>query len=593
MKKSLLSLLSVCILAGCSQEATKSAETIESNENVEQENAIESVEDTNHSADDKKEITEPIDPVTVDIPMWDFQEDKEYQLKMKVGPVIREEGYGILPVKVDTEDNITSTFKRLFDIGVFTGEGISSEQGYDIRLIDAENMTVSHPAVLMQEGYTTHAVQTFLGHGFGNDNATFGVDQDPVTYFVAFDAPKTEEVHVLFSQVGMVQSVPVVDREDSGMAFYDDKQDEVAENVVPSVDNILERELLNEQYDLLEGHYESLQKRVEPIESYKENLETSLSRIDEIEYSTLILSSDVLFDFDSSDLSEEADTELQAAIDELESVEGGKLEIVGHTDRENTEAYNQTLSEKRANAVKERLASLTDLSKYDEVTTEGKSFNEPIADNESEEGRAQNRRVALQFTPPKEEIVIESTEERLPDPEGQVSRFPDSVKTSFGNVEMIELKQVDDLTVGRFKVFKTEETKLKYDALAHVAGVGARGWSSDDSIGYNQFSAYAPTMISNGQRYYPLDYYLTPLTGNYIDEKVEKAPEDKKFIVPLAERNMPQGTSTNGAYFYATVVWPTTNEEEVTIDLADTGVYQSSTERTEPWRITNVPIIKE
>lgn len=591
MKKYIFSLFSILLLVGCSQES-EPAESIEGEKTPQEESSEETTEMDEKQTSESEKAT-IANPVMIERSIWDFNEDQEYILKMEVGPIIREEGYGILPVTVDAEGDITSTFKRLFDIGVFTGEGISSEQGYDIRLVDSKNMKVSHPAVLMEEGYTTKAVQTFIENGTGKDNSTFGTDQDPVTYYVAFDAPEVDQVQVLFKNAGLVEDVPVVDRDDSGMAFFDDEDEDLPDHIVPSVDNILKRELLTDQYEGLDGNYESLQKRVEPIESYKENLETSLSRIDEVEFSTVNLSSDVLFDFDSSDLSDTADDELQAAIIELTGIDGGKLEIIGHTDKENTEEYNQSLSEERAESVRNRLADLTDLSQFDEVTTEGRSFNEPIADNESEEGRAQNRRVALQFTPPKEKVVVESTEETLPEPEGPISKFPESVETKFGNVEIESLKQVDGMLVGQFKVFKSEHTGLKYDALTHSPGVGARGWSVNKSIGYNQFSAYAPTLVSNGQRFYPLDYYLTPLTGKYIDQKVEDTQEDLKFIVPLAERSMPQGTSTNGAYFYATVVWPSVTDKEVTIDLADTGVYQTSTKQTAPWRITNVPIEKD
>lgn len=58
------------------------------------------------------------------------------------------------------------------------------------------------------------------------------------------------------------------------------------------------------------------------MESYRESVETSVSRIDEVEHATLILSSDVLFEFDSADLTAEADRELEAVIAELAGVEG-------------------------------------------------------------------------------------------------------------------------------------------------------------------------------------------------------------------------------------------------------------------------------
>ena len=58
-------------------------------------------------------------------------------------------------------------------------------------------------------------------------------------------------------------------------------------------------------------------------------------------------------------------------------------------------AYNQKLSERRANAVKEYLVSKG--VEKNRVYTEGKSFTQPIASNKTAEGRAKNRRVEIEM----------------------------------------------------------------------------------------------------------------------------------------------------------------------------------------------------
>lgn len=69
------------------------------------------------------------------------------------------------------------------------------------------------------------------------------------------------------------------------------------------------------------------------------------------------------------------------------------VEIVGHTDDVDTEEYNMTLSEQRANSVRDYLVSKgLDPSK---VVTTGKGESMPIASNKTEQGRAQNRRVEV------------------------------------------------------------------------------------------------------------------------------------------------------------------------------------------------------
>ena len=89
------------------------------------------------------------------------------------------------------------------------------------------------------------------------------------------------------------------------------------------------------------------------------------------------------------------------ALDDLVSkIQGINLEViiaVGHTDSVGSDAYNQKLSLKRAEAVK---AYLTGKGiEANRVYTEGKGEKQPIADNRTAEGRAKNRRVEIKITP--------------------------------------------------------------------------------------------------------------------------------------------------------------------------------------------------
>ena len=104
---------------------------------------------------------------------------------------------------------------------------------------------------------------------------------------------------------------------------------------------------------------------------------------------------DTFFDFDKSNLKPEG----MAKLDDLVGKIGGmNLEViiaVGHTDNIGTMAYNQKLSERRANAVKEYLVSKG--VEKNRVYTEGKSYTQPIASNKTAEGRAKNRRVEIEM----------------------------------------------------------------------------------------------------------------------------------------------------------------------------------------------------
>ena len=103
---------------------------------------------------------------------------------------------------------------------------------------------------------------------------------------------------------------------------------------------------------------------------------------------------DTFFDFDKYVIKPEGKAKLD---DLVEKTKGIALEViiaVGHTDNIGTFEYNQKLSERRANAVKEYLVSKG--IEKNRIYTEGKSFKNPIASNSTPEGRAKNRRTEIE-----------------------------------------------------------------------------------------------------------------------------------------------------------------------------------------------------
>jgi OOP family OmpA-OmpF porin len=80
----------------------------------------------------------------------------------------------------------------------------------------------------------------------------------------------------------------------------------------------------------------------------------------------------------------------------LKKYTSSKLTIEGHTDNQGSAPFNKTLSEKRANAVKNYLTSKG--IEESRITTVGYGIEKPIADNTTEEGRAKNRRVEFKIT---------------------------------------------------------------------------------------------------------------------------------------------------------------------------------------------------
>lgn len=103
---------------------------------------------------------------------------------------------------------------------------------------------------------------------------------------------------------------------------------------------------------------------------------------------------DAFFDFDKAVLKPEAKVKLDDMASKLKSINLEVVIAVGHTDSVGSDAYNQKLSIKRAEAVKAYLVSKgIDTSR---VYTEGKGEKQPVADNKTAEGRAKNRRVEIE-----------------------------------------------------------------------------------------------------------------------------------------------------------------------------------------------------
>jgi OmpA-OmpF porin, OOP family len=101
----------------------------------------------------------------------------------------------------------------------------------------------------------------------------------------------------------------------------------------------------------------------------------------------------IRFDFDRARIRSESETQLKEISNLLMQRVKGRLLIVGHTDNVGSDDYNVDLSKARATAVK---AWLVDHGiAADRLTTDGKGSALPLASNDTDEGRAKNRRVEL------------------------------------------------------------------------------------------------------------------------------------------------------------------------------------------------------
>ncbi len=106
---------------------------------------------------------------------------------------------------------------------------------------------------------------------------------------------------------------------------------------------------------------------------------------------------DVTFNTASADLSPNATAVLSDVATILNQYPSTYIDVVGHADSQGSATYNQTLSEQRANSV---AGFLVDHKvKQERVYVAGKGESQPIASNDTPEGRAQNRRVEITLRP--------------------------------------------------------------------------------------------------------------------------------------------------------------------------------------------------
>ncbi|MCA1767126.1 MAG: OmpA family protein [Idiomarina sp.] len=133
----------------------------------------------------------------------------------------------------------------------------------------------------------------------------------------------------------------------------------------------------------------------------RENLQGSRIEVDRRgDDIVLNMPSSVTFGFDSAELTSEARSSLNEVASVVSEYADTRVNIAGYTDSTGEEAYNQRLSERRAQAVGSYLGQNGVGSAR--LNTRGYGESQPVASNDSEEGRSQNRRVEITLTPTEE-----------------------------------------------------------------------------------------------------------------------------------------------------------------------------------------------
>ena len=325
------------------------------------------------------------------------------------------------------------------------------------------------------------------------------------------------------------------------------------------------------------------------IERYTRALDDSTSTHAGGKDITVTLASDVTFASDSADLASGAEAQLQTVAGQLKQhPEGGTLSIVGHTDDVQDDAYNQTLSEKRANAVHTRLTQLTNLDKWQTSIT-GKGESEPRVKDTTDEARATNRRVEITLTPANGTTIkssnpstatsaTASSSGKLPDPQGPVAKGSEGVTlTAKGTDASGEVAiTLDHVTrTGGYLLgtvtctVKDGSTGAPLHQLLQDPQTLLANQRDEDGGALPTFNASdGLTLLAGGERIFAADY---------LDADAEQH-------LPLTELrvldHLKAGTAT------ICVVWPDPGGDTVVLDHPD-GKYAL---KGTAYRLTDIPV---
>ncbi|MFC4629972.1 OmpA family protein [Promicromonospora alba] len=397
------------------------------------------------------------------------------------------------------------------------GLGSAGTDGRGVRLVDTGAGLV-HPVAYAPGGSPAAAIE------WVEDGALTG------TAVAVFAAPGSDAVDVLLPGFGAV-TVPVVPAGDG----FQDAVDQVG------------------------GVGEAETKKLRAFTRAYDAGSATSAEDDDV---TVTLASDVLFDSDQHVLSRQARGVVDRAATSIrEQADDGDVHVVGHTDDVDTDAYNQTLSERRAESVAQRLRAR--LGDGFVVTEEGRGEDEPVAEGTSPAARATNRRVEIEF---QGHLVVEA---------GQGTDVPDAdvptaengavtIATSGGEytVAVESMVRRPGAIVGTLVAERTEGSTIDvaWFLPSYLEQIGDRRFGVlGDLAGPHNLS-----LLGAQERVLPFDYVEEERSGGFVLRRLLGDEE----IKPLD-----QGGSTT-----ITVVWPDTGQDAVTVDAPDR------------FRITDVPV---
>ncbi|ARU52412.1 hypothetical protein CBR64_14040 [Cellulosimicrobium cellulans] len=460
-------------------------------------------------------------------------------VEAKVGPVVVDGDLAVLRVEVEATGGDEAVMAGF----VFANRALTQEDSFDgVRLVDLET------------GVVREAARTPDGVALASlgEEYMLSPGREPVVGHVAFDAPTTATTSVLVPAVGLVEGVPVVEAAD-------------ADGLTVPVE------------ELAPGGLADVVASSAYLETFSTTAGDAVRTRDAHDVVSVVVDSDVLFDVDSDVIGPDAGEALDAVVAQLALAADGDLVVVGHTDDQGEEAANQELSERRARAVADRLAEIADLGRFD-VQVEGRGESEPVTTEATDEARALNRRVTVEFTPAADAATVEATStDGLVAAEGPtVEGLGGAVVLHGDGVGGIQRLHVELVEVRRAGGYLVGELAVRNDGPEQASFVSVLGSVRDGrgDLGLGLLGASNVTLLDGGVRVYPVDYL--------VDQDFYEL-QARNVLADASVGSLASGTTST-----VSVVWPDLGSDTVVVDVPEgsTAVTDGST----PVRFVDVPV---
>ena len=299
----------------------------------------------------------------------------------------------------------------------FSSEGHANMGGYDIfqSVYDAESKVWSTPKNMGYPINSTDDDVFFVLSASGERGYYSSIKSDGLgekdIYMITFpdENAKPELILVKGVVIDKVTGRPIY----ADIEVVDNEKNEV---VARSKSNKLTGEYL---FSLPSGRDYGVTVTADGYFFYSENIDVAKStpyheifrdiQLSKIGEGKSIVLNFLYFEYDKATLTKQSIIELERVLDLMNSNPNLKIEIAGHTDNKGTQDYNVQLSKRRAQAVVDWLASKN--IERSKMTSKGYGFSMPVESNDTEAGRAKNRRtefVVLEYdVPPSKEISLD------------------------------------------------------------------------------------------------------------------------------------------------------------------------------------------